>query len=399
MLHLFPQWLQPPDNDLKLRDYRFFPQGEGREYQNTKTLEPLNAYRDDVTILGGLSHPRSRQLLGHIAGDTFLTAGDLRGSYKNNISVDQVAARELGQQTRYPSFVLSLDGGVGYKSRTASMSYDQLGNSIPAEHRHREIFERYFSPTGGGTTEARQKELQRGQKIVDLVLANSKDFKRKLGKNDQEKMDQYLTSLNSVETQLKKNEAWLNVPMPEMDASRLSFDADPTKSPETYIRSMFDLMVLGFQLDLTRVVTYQIGREDGMGFGENFAKLAIGAKKGHHGLSHSGDYKTWSTYDNWLCQQLAYFLGQLKTVSDEHGPLLDHTQVLYGSACSTTHNAVNLPLVLAGGKKLGLQHGSYSTFTEKTPMSNLFVSMLNAAGIKRERFADSTGSLPGELFS
>ena len=383
----------------EVKQYRFFPDQEGRDYKNNFSLEPLNGFRDDMTILGGLSHPRSRQLLGHIAGDTYLTGGDVRNTYKNNISVDQVAAGHIGKDTRYPSFSLSADGGVGYKSRVTSLSFDSMGNAIPTEHRHREIFERYFNPTGNGSSEARRKELQRGRKIVDLVFGNSKDLQRKLGKSDKEKMDQYLTSLNSVEKQIRKNEEWLDIPLKKGDFSKLNFDLDPAKNAETYIRSMYDLIVLAYEMDLTRVITYQIAREDGMGFGENFPKLAIGSAKGHHGISHSNDPKLWSTYDNWLVQQYAYFLGRLKDVKDEHGSILDNTQVLYGSSQAHTHNARNLPLVLAGGKNMGINHGSYQRFDEKTPMTNLFVSMLNAAGVHRGKFSDSTGKLPGDIFS
>ena len=384
--------------DQKSKDWRWFPHSEGKDYQNNNSLAPLNEFRDDMTILGGLSHPRSRQLLGHITGDTWLTGGDLRTTYNNNISVDQVAAAKIGKDTRYPFFALSADGGVGYKTRGTSLSYDITGDPIPTEFRHREIFERYFSLGNGASTGIRRKKIKEGQKIVDLVLDSSKDLKRRLGKNDQQKMDQYLSSLDSVEKQLQKNEAWLTVPMKKVGMSHLNFDLDPAKNAETYVRSMFDLMVLGYEMDLTRVMTYQIAREDGMGFGENFPKL-IGLGKGHHGISHSKDAELWGKYDQWLSKQFAYFLGKMKSVKDEHGSILDNTQVLYGCSQSGTHNATNCPLVLAGGKNMGLKHGSYSRFKDEVPMTNLFVSMLNAAGVKRDRFSDSTGKLPGEIFS
>ena len=390
---------EPGKTKEELKQYRFFPDQEGRDYKNNFSLQPFNGFRDDMTILGGLSHPRSRQLLGHIAGDTWLTGGDVRTTYKNNISIDQVFAGHVGKNTRYRSFAFSADGGVGYKSRVSSLSFDSLGNAIPSEHQHRQIFERYFNPAGNGTTEARRKELRRGKKIVDLVFGNSKDLKRKLGKSDQEKMDQYLSSLDSVEKQIQKNEEWLDIPLKDADFSKLNFDLDPAKNAETYVRSMYDLIVLAYEMDLTRSITFQLAREDGMGFGENYPKLALGAKKGHHGISHANDAKLWSTYDNWLAKQQAYFLTRMKEVKDEHGSLLDNTQVLWGSSQAHTHNARNLPLVLAGGKNMGLKHGSYVKYTEKTPMSNLFVSMLNAADIQRKRFSDSTGSLPGKIFT
>ena len=138
-----------------------------------------------MSIIGGLSHPNSRTVLGHMAGDSFLTGGDLRGLYKNTISVDQVAAAELSQYTRFPYLSLSTDGGVGYKSRTSTLSFNSSGKPIPSEDNLRDIFERYFSPSGGTSTAERQKSINQGKKIVDLVLEDSKTLKNKLGSNDQ----------------------------------------------------------------------------------------------------------------------------------------------------------------------------------------------------------------------
>jgi hypothetical protein len=186
--------------------------------------------------------------------------------------------------------------------------------------------------------------------------------------------------------------------MKEFDADNLDFNVDAAIDPQAYIRATIDMMVLGFQTDMTRVMTYMMAREDGMGLGENFPNLALGIKKGHHTISHDkskGHWQEWGSYDAWLASQFAYFLKRMSETSDEHGPLIDNTLMLYGSACSTTHNARNYPLVLAGGENLGVKHGSYTVFDEKeTPMSNLFVSMLNAAGVPVDSFGDSTGKLP-----
>ena len=389
----------PSESEAKNIPLRWFPRGEGTKYQVNKPLSPLKPFRQDISIIGGLSHPNSRTVNGHIAGDTFLTGGDLSNTYNNSISVDQVAARTLGKDTRYPFFSFSVDGGVGYKSRSSTLSYDQSGNPIPTESNHREIFERYFSPNNGGATGTRRKEIQSGRKIVDLVLESSKDLSRRLGKNDQQKMDEYLSSLNSVEEQLKRNEAWLSVPLKKVDSSHINLDADPAKSAEEYIRTMYDLIVLGYQMDLTRVISYMIAREDGLGLGDKYPLQVIKSLKGHHAISHANNYEVWAAYDEWLSKQFAYFIGRMKTTKDEYGSLLDNTQVLYGSACSTTHSANNLPLIVAGGKNMGLKHGAFTKFSEKTPMSNLFVSMLNAAGVKKKSFKDSTGELPAGIFS
>lgn len=388
----------PREGDPKWGQWRWFPNGEGEGFKFNKTLEALEPFRKQLSVIGGLSHPLSRELLGHLAGDSWLTAGDLRfGNYKNRVSVDQVAAHHLKKHTRYPSMVLSVDGGVGYKSRVATLSFDWNGRPIPSEHKHRAIFERYFTPGGGASTEARRKSLQQGRKIVDLVQEDGKRLQRRLGKADQEKLAQYLASLSSVEEQVKRNEQWLDVPMKDFDASGINLDPNPRVDPKAYVRAMYDLMALGFEIDLTRVMTYQVGREDGMGFADNFPNLALGIKKGHHTISHDkakGHWEEWGRFDQWHAQQFSYFLERLNNIRDENGPVLDNTMVLYGSCCSTTHNARNYPLVLAGGGKLGFKHGAFHKYDEKTPFSNLLLTMLQQVGIQAESFGDSTGSMP-----
>lgn len=387
----------PPESNPAHRDWSWFPLGEGADYQSTKVLEPLSPLRKKMTVLGGLSHPNSRQVLGHLAGDTWLTGGDLRGStYQNRISVDQFAARRLGLHTRYPSLVLSTDGGIGYKSRVSTLSFADGGRPIPSENRQRQIFERYFAPSGGATTSERRQSLERRKKIVDLVMEDTASLQRSLGQDDRDRVDEYLTSLSSVEEQISHNEQWLDIPLPQVDGGTIDFDSNPAVDPTAYLRTMFDLMVLAIQTDMTRVLTYMMAREDGMGFGENFPKLALGIKMGHHGISHDqadGHWEEWGRYDRWLAEQFAYFLTRLDHLRDGNGSLLDSTLVLYGSACSTTHNAVNYPLVLAGGSAMGVRHGRYLKQQKETPMSNLFVSMLNTVGIEIEQFADSTGPL------
>lgn len=386
----------PPKESIYHKNWSWFPIGEGSEYKLTKSLSPLSPYRSDMSIMGGLSHPFSRNVLGHMAGDSFLTGGDLRGEYKNSISLDQVAAEKLSHYTRFPSLTLSTDGGVGYKSRTSTLSFNSSGKPIPSEHRQREIFERYFSPNGGTPTHQRRKSIQQGMKIVDLVLEDSKTLKNRLGSNDKAKLDEYLTSLDQVEKQLTRNEKWLDVPMKEFDASLINLDVDPTAAPEDYVRSMMDLMILGFQTDATRVISYLMAREDGMGFGDNFPKIALGLQ-GHHTISHdkaTGHWEDWGRLDRWYAKQFAYFINKMKNTKDIHGSLLDNTLILYGSACSTTHNARNYPLILAGGSKMGVNHGEYTVFDEKQErLSNLYLNMLNRLDVNIESFSDSTGKL------
>jgi hypothetical protein len=392
----------PEEHDEKWGRWRWFPHAAGSDYEFTDVLSCLEPFRSKLSLLGGLSHPLSRELLGHLAGDTWLTAGDMRGDvYKNRVSVDQVAALELKKHTRYPSLVLSTDGGVGYKSRVSTLSFDHSAHPIPAEHRQRLIFERYFAPGGGASTEARRQSLQRGKKIVDLVLDDAKRLRGRLGAADRTKLDEFLDSVGAVEEQIRRDERWLDVPRRPVDASALALDAQADVDPTRYLRTMFDLMVLGWQTDSTRVITFMLAREDGMGFGDNFPRHAIGVHKGHHTISHDthdGHFAEWGALDAWYAEQFAYLLGRLRATSDEHGPLLDGTALLYGSCCSTTHNARNYPLVLAGGSRLGIRHGVYRRYDDSVPLANLFVSLLNAAGAPTERFADGSGALP-DLFA
>lgn len=415
----------PAEDDAENAHWRWFPSGEGRDFKFTRILESLEPHREDVAIYSGLSHPKSRELLGHLAGDTWLTGGDLRGGhYQNSISLDQLAARHLKRHTRYPSFVLSTDGGVGYKSRVSTLSFDAQGSPIPSEHRHRQIFERYFGTGGGQTTEERRRSIQQGKKVVDLVMEDARLMAARLGAHDKHKLDEYLTSLNSVEEQIQRNEAWLDTPLKPFDASNLKLDPNPKADPTAYVRTMYDLMLLGFQTDATRVMSYMLAREDGMGFGDSWPRIVTGINKGHHTISHDthkGHFDEWGPFDRWYAEQFAYFVGRLKESHDEYGSLLDNTMVLYGSSCTTTHNARNYPMCIAGGKNMGLRQGYYARYSKSAmvesnndsltgallkdskrtykeddlPASNLYLGMLHALGIKEESFADSTQVLDG----
>jgi hypothetical protein len=387
--------IPPPDHAMHA-EWSWFPIGKGPDYKFTKTLASLEPMRRQLTIVGGLSHPRSRNLLGHAAGDTFLTGGDIGGEYKNSVSLDQVAARQLGRATRHPCLTLSCDGGIGYKSRVSTLSFGPGGNPLPSESSPRQIFDRYFSSGDAGASARERRRLDEGRKVVDLVKADSQDLSHRLGKDDRDRLDEYLGTLSEIEDRIDRAESWIGKPVKKGDPSHLHLGAMQNANPAEYIRTMCDLLVLAFQTDTTRVATYMLAREDGMGWGDQFPGLALGLKGGHHHLTHDrteGFFERWARYDQFLAQQLAYFLQRLAQTRDEHGPLLDSTMVLYGSACSTTHNARNYPLVLAGGQKMGLKHGQYREFPDSIPLSNLFVSLLNALDVHVPAFSDSTGKL------
>lgn len=390
----------PSEDHPAHEEWNWFPRGGGRDFTFTRTLASLEPFRPQLTIVGGLSHPRSRNVVGHAAGDTFLTAGDVSGDYRNSISLDQVAARQIGRATRHASMVLSCDGGIGYKTRVSTLSFGPTGNPLPAEASPRQVFERYCAGGDRAAGRAERRRLREGRKVVDMVTADSLELSRRLGKDDKSRLEEYLGTLAEIEDRIDRAESWIGKPVKKGDASHLRLDAAQA-NPGEYIRTMCDLMVLAFQTDATRIATYMVAREDGLGLGDQFPILALGLKQGHHKLSHDrdeGSFERWARYDEFLTQQFAYFLKRMSDTRDEHGSLLENTIVLYGSACSTIHNARNYPLVLAGGQAMGLRHGRYLRYSDQVPLTNLFVSLLGAVGVPVESFADSNGRID-DIFS
>lgn len=390
----------PPAKMAKLRqDWHWFPHESGKDYKMTKVMEPLSKNRDQFTILGGLSHPKSRSLMGHQAGDTWLTGGDAGSEYKNSVSIDQLVARKNQNHTRFSFMNLATDGGVGYRGRATTLAFNTQGRPIPAESNVRHIFERFFQAGNQNDLKARQSELVRQRKVVDLVFEDSKRLKLKLGRNDQRKLDEYMETLHELESRIERLQQWQHVPFKEFNADHIEMEANHEK-PKEYIRSIFDLMVLAFETDVTRVANYMLCREDNLGLGSKFATILFGFKD-HHALSHGRSeqsYKDWAVYDQFILEQLNYLLERLGNTTDEHGSILDNTLVFHGGSNSTYHNARNYPLILAGGKNLGLKHGRYIKFDEdKVYLSDLFVSMLNALNVPTETFADSRDQV-SEIF-
>ena len=213
-------------------------------------------------------------------------------------------------------------------------------------------------------------------------------------------MDQYLTSLNEVESRLIASERWIDIPLKKQDYSHLNLDVTNEGEPAEYYRNMFDLIALAFDADITRSVAFMLNREDGMGISDTFP-LKLGLSRTHHNLSHAGDKEgqlAFAKYDLFLSQQLAHFFERLTSTKDRDGSVLDNTIVLFGSGASTTHNPRNLPTLIAGGATMGLKHGTYWRNGE-TRMSNVYLSILRSLGIEKESFADSTGTLSKSIFS
>ena len=392
---LFPFGIALPKDDAEDRQWGWFPTGEGKDYQLTNVLKPLEPLMDDVSIFGGLSHPNCRSMNGHDTGDTFLTANNLEAvTYRNTISLDQFAAQRIGDQTRLPSLTLSTDGGVGPRTRTTTLSYTEKGQPIPALSDPKLIFQRLFGQDGASKDDRRK--LENSGSILDLVNEQSNSLRLKLGVADQRKLDEFETSVREVEQRVERSRSWLDVPLPEVDPSSIALEAT-TDAPKEYLKAIYDLQFLAFQTDLTRITTYQMGS-----YGPSRARTfpgCLGLKADWHGLAHAagkkGGPENIGRFDQFLAENLARFITRLKETPEGDGNLLDRTLVLYGSSNSKTHQNRNYPLLLAGGGKLGLKHNHYLRFEEKTPMSNLFVSMLQAMGLEAERFVDSTGTLDG----
>ena len=388
-----------PKEGSEQHQWRWFPDGEGRDYKFTETLKPLEAHRDKLTVLGGLSHPNGRRMGGHDTGDTFLTAALLNNKFlQNTVSVDQVAAKALSDQTRFPSLVISTDGGVGEPTRSSTLSYDDKGRPIPSLNQPQQIFDRFFG-TGDADSLTRRRRLKSASGMLDQVLEDSRSLRRRLGSQDREKLDEYLASVRQIEESVKRSQRWLEIPRPELrdeERDMLKLDADD-KAPLMFMRTMYDLMYLAFRTDSTRVATYQVtNMADASSKAGKFPQLE-GFKGSLHSLAHGWNKpegaEKLGKWDQFMAQQLAYFLDRLASADEADGSVLDNSVILYGSSNSTTHNNNNYPLVLAGGSKLGLQHGRYLKFGSDVPMSNLFVTMLNSIGVERESFADSSGEM------
>ena len=202
-----------PKDDAEDRQWGWFPTGQGKDYQLTNVLRPLEPLMDHVSIFHGLSHPRCRAMNGHDTGDTFLTANNLAPvSYQNTISIDQYAASVIGKQTRLPSLTLSTDGGVGPRTRTTTLSYTDKGQPIPALSDPAQIFKRLFGQDGASANDRRK--LQNSESILDLVMEQSNSLSRNLGVADKRKMAEFETSVRDVEKRVERSRSWLDIPLP-----------------------------------------------------------------------------------------------------------------------------------------------------------------------------------------
>ena len=385
----------------------------GMDYQFSQSLKPLEKHREVITPVSGLHHPGA---LGHHHNciSVFLTGGKLGPSDRNTISVDQKMAEITAQQTRYPSMEIALTQG--------SLAWTADGVQLPALRRCSEIFDSLFEEPKGGVA-ARRKSLRQKASVLDDNLAEVRRLEKKMGTEDKGRLDQYLTSVREAEIRTRRADDWLDTPLPEIseaDRKRTKRDIPKTQAGD-YFRTVYDLMVLAFQTDVTRVATFSLGGE-----GDAFSIPEIGITESRHQLSHHGGdagyMEKLTNYDTFAFEQFSYFLTRLAETKDLNGkPLLAPTMSLFGSGMcyGHSHGNANLPLVLAGGTGLGLKHGSHLDFNRQAEgfkgysvdpdgaltsahyqicgrpvnsdahMSNLLLLMAQKMGLETDHFGDS----------
>ncbi len=370
---------------LGLHSPCLFPNAPGNDYTNTEYLELLKEHRDDFTLFSGLSHPDQNAKQPHDTEMTWLSAARNPGlgGFRNSISIDQVAALQLGRLTRFPSVALSSDG-------PKSQSYNSNGVMLPAEHKPSTVFAKLFL-TGSPVEVRRQRRLlAEGRSILDLVGEQALALNRKASGNDRRQLEEYFEAIRGAEAELQGAEAWLYRPKPHVD-EKPPLDITDKSDLIGRTQALFKLIPLILQSDSSRIVTMVI--QDHL-----VVPKIDGVSGEHHNLSHHGKdpakISQLKIIESGILSTFSDFLTQLGQRSAQGTRLLDHTTVLFGSNLgnANAHDPSNLPIILAGG---GYHHGQYLAYDKKNniPLCNLFVNMLNNMGMETESFATSTGSL------
>ena len=393
----------------------------GKGFSLPSTLQPLKNRKHDIQVLSGLDHIKANAN-GDGGGDharanaTFLTGCQARKTAGSNIkvgkSVDQIAASQIGGYTKLPSLELSTDQSrrsgkcdSGYScAYQFNLSWKTESMPMSPESNPRLVFERLFGKTElKGDTKATAKRLQHDQSILDFVLDDANKLMRRAGKDDREKLDEYLGAVRELEKRIEHN---------EYNQQKIPEDQLPEGIPHTYkehLRLMFDMMALAYQTDTTRVSTFLLAHD-----GSNRSFNEVGVAEGHHSLSHHRDSNSkkekLAKIDRFYVEQFSYFLEKLSNIKEHDGsPLLDHCMILYGGGISdgNRHRHVDLPVLLAGGKAHGLQTGRHHDFSSGrykseskfskdgvgTPMTNLHLGLLQKMGVDADQIGDSTSKI------
>ena len=377
-------------NNLGVLPKPFFPQGTGRDYELSPYLSPLAELRNDFTVFSGLSHPGV--VGGHSTENCFLTAarGPTKSGFRNQISLDQFAAEKLGPVTRFPTLNL----GVNIDKANRSLAWTRDGVLLPVEDSAPAVFQKMFVQGDAEAVQRQLKKLEERGSILDTLLDDTRQFSRNLGRDDKSRLDQYLTSVREIEERLQTAREWELRPKPTT-----------TEVPPTDIQDhklffeKFDLMLsmaqLALESDSTRIVTLMVDA-----FATPAFKLGDNQNTttDYHNLSHHGQaddkVKQLEEADRRQLALLKKLLQNLASKPDGDERLLDRTMILFGSNMgdANTHDNTNLPILLAGG---GFRHGQHLAFKRdnNTPLSNLFVTMLQNMGLDADAFGSSTGTL------
>ena len=367
----------------------FFPTEAGSNYAMTPLLAPLELHKKDFNIFSHLDHDLKG---GHFSVHTFLSGvkmADAKGMPEGNISIDQRAAEHIGAATRFPSLTIGSEDGL---HGGCHMCWTRTGVRVPPIEGPRELFRKLFINEGEKAKQEAADDLELRGSILDSVLSDAKNLGRRLGGQDKDKLDEYLTSVRDVEVSLELDKRWSRVPKPKAQM------AEPEdRSFVEDIPVMYDLIALALQTDSTRVASFEMA---GTGFDTGF----FGLSQGYHALSHHGQkpdrIKGLTTIEYYQMEQLSRFLDKLKSLKepDSNGNLLDSTMVLFGSGMGNgnAHVNIDLPIILAGaGFKTG-EHKAYpSSQGKRVPLCNLYLSMLQRFGVETDFFGTSTGTLTG----
>lgn len=379
-------------NNLGVLPEPFFPKVAGAEYTLSPYLEELREFKDEFTVFSGLSHPSV--VGGHSTENCFLTAArdPTRSGFRNTVSLDQFAAEQLGQHTRFPTLNL----GVNIDRANRSLSWTRDGALLPAEDSPAALFQKMFVNGTEKEISQRVEQLRQRGSILDAVTEDTRAFSRRLGSSDKARLDQYFTSVRELEERLHDAGEWERKPKPGTDRAPPKDIEDRAKFFDK-LKLMLSMAHLALESDSTRIVTLMVDAFATPVFEIDGKERSI---NDYHNLSHHGQVKDkvaqLKKVDHQQMRLLKELLASLAQAPDGEESLLKRTSVLYGSNMgnANTHENTNLPILVAGG---GFRHGQHLAFdrARNTPLCNLFVSLLQQLGVEADAFASSTGTLTG----
>lgn len=381
-------------DDHPARDWSWYPRlidGKMKFGKSTAAFQPLE---DQLSIFYGLDHPQVVTGNGHSSADSFLTGSNPQGAVVSP-SLDQIAALTHGKKTRFPSLVLGNEGGLGIRGGSRTLSYNRSGRAIPSVNDLPKIYNQLFN-SDPAIIQSEKALYERNGDLVDRVMGSAKDLKRRVSATDNEKIESYLESVRDVEKNIERMKAWSDTPKPHVDTKDLALKASVTE-PALFIETMYNLIYLAFKTDSTRYATYML---QSMGGGEwdDMPKNALGLGANHHRLAHNASgtgakaMEQLGTFDKFQADLLAKFLTRMSETLEGEGSMLDNTIVFFGSSNSKTHVNRQYPLMVAGGKNLGIAQGQFHEMANSgTPLSNLFLTFLQQLDVPSERFSDSSG--------